>query len=322
MRCFSLPYNNDILILNKLETEFHGVNGCSEIYFAVSNNWIGSGRSITQTDLYEEEILTLTHTARDKGIECNILLNAGCLDHMMSNASFIKNILMYLSSLVEKMSVDTFTVSDYLLAKEIKMAFPKIKIECSSIAYIDSVAKAKYWIDIGCDILVIPPVLNKNLRFIKELRNEYPKLLLKLVTNQRCLFDCPMWIGHHNIRAHGNEGFIYNESCHKEFADKPWKYYSSSYIPPEYLSFYDKYIDIYKLVDRRFSTDMILNQFSIYSNEEEKYKDELYKNQLSITAEQFEKILYCNKNCANCKFCEDIYEVKQQFNISPDLTEA
>jgi hypothetical protein len=114
-----------------------------------------------------------------------------------------------------------------------------------------------------------------------------------------------MWISHHNIRSHGNEGCIYEELCHKDFADNPWKYISSSYIPPEYIHFYDKYIDIYKLVDRKFTTENIIKQFDIYSNIPNP-KNKLGIEQVSITEEQFKNVLYCNKKCSDCNMCKDI----------------
>jgi len=305
MRHFSVPYNNDRLFFSKFENKLQYVNFFKELYFSIPNKWTGSGRSIPQAEDYEAEIVEITHEAKSKNIECNMLLNVGCLGLKLSDKNFIKDILNYLSSLVEKANIDVITVADYFLAKELKKAFSTIKLECSSIAYINSLTKAEYWVNIGCDILVIPTVLNKDLKLIQEFRKEFPDLILKLVTNQKCLYDCPMWISHHNIRSHGNEGCIYEELCHKDFADNPWKYISSSYIPPEYIHFYDKYIDIYKLVDRKFTTENIIKQFDIYSNIPNP-KNKLSIEQVSITEEQFKNVLYCNKKCSDCNMCKDI----------------
>lgn len=307
MRKFSIPYNNDTGLLEELVKEFpEHKDQCTEVYFAIPNQFAGTGRVIGQEDRYEAHVMNILRKAHEQDIESNLLINSGCLGLRMSTPDFTDTILHYIQSLRDSAGLDIVTVADYLLAREIKRTFPELKIECSSIAYVDSIEKAKYWEEIGCDIMVIPPVLNKNLRLIRQLRQHLPTVHLKLVLNQTCLHGCPMWQGHHNLRSHGEEGQQYWDACKNFFAEKPWLLYSSSFIPPRYLDYYDEYIDIYKLVDRKHSTGEILQSFGAYCgdrNYEEKF-DELNKR---IPEEVFAKVVHCSKNCSDCGYCEAAY---------------
>lgn len=304
MRKFSIPYNNDPFLLDKLINEFPDCKTqCREIYFAIPNKFAGTGRVINQGDNYEHDIIHLLKKVHDHNIESNLLINSGCFGLHMANLEFAHDIIHYIHYLKESTGLDIVTVSDYCLAMEIKRAFPEVKLECSSIAYVDSVEKAKYWEELGCDILVIPPVLNKNLRVISQIHEYLPDVRLKLVINQTCLHGCPMWHSHHNLRGHGNEGELYSVVCQKLFEEKPWLLYSSSFIPPKYMDYYDEFIDIYKLVDRRHTTTEILQSFGAYS-ENRNYKEKIDELNKSIPEEVFAKVVHCNKNCSNCGFCE------------------
>ncbi len=308
MRTFSIPYNNDLLLLDKLGEKFpEHISQCKEIYFAIPNHIAGTGRAIDQGNDYEDEIVQLLKKARDKNIEGNLLINTGCLGLRIADAEFVRNIINYIYNLKESDGLEVVTVVDYYLALEIKQAIPDIKLECSSIAYVNSLEKAKYWGELGCDIMVIPPVLNKDLKFIRQMREALPQVQLKLVLNQTCLHDCPMWQGHHNLRGHGNEGEVYLNICQNLFKEKPWLLYSSSFIPPKYMDYYDEFIDIYKLVDRRHSSIEILQNFGAYCgdrNSSEKF-EELNK---IIPEKVFEKVIGCSKMCSSCGFCEFAYK--------------
>ena len=65
--------------------------------------------------------------------------------------------------MVQYSGLKAVTISNFLLAKEVKKRIPNVILECSSVAYVDSIQKAQQWADIGCNIMVIPPDKNKNI---------------------------------------------------------------------------------------------------------------------------------------------------------------
>lgn len=310
-RYFSIPYNNDLNLLECLHEEFGDLEECKEIYFAIPLKYSNTGRALEQTEKYEKQVITLLKQCASYHVEGNMLLNSACLETKMKDYSFAQRCLAYIKSLHEEYVLSSITVSDFLLAKYMKEKLPSIKIECSSVAYVDSVQKAKMWDDIGVDIIVIPPDCNKNLSLISSMKKTLKHAELKLLVNQDCIPFCPMRQFHNTIQTHGNDGAMYLETCSRYMKEHPWVFYSSTYIPPKYLQHYDEYISLYKLVDRKKSTEKIIKAYGSYTGKD-KYQEKADEWNERIPEEVFEKVIRCNKHCEECGFCKAKYESNGQ----------
>lgn len=307
MRKFSIPYNNDIELLNRLADNFGKLDECGEIYFAIPQKYVSTGRTLEQSEQYELEVEILLEKCNKYKVESNILLNAGCLQTKMRDYLFAEKCVEYLKKLHNEYDLTSVTVADYLLAKYIKENAPTLKVECSSVAYVDSLQKAKMWAEIGTDILVIPPDYNKSIKFISSIKEAYKDMEIKLLVNQDCIPGCPMRQFHNTIQSHGNDGPIYLKTCGNYMKEHPWLFYSSTYIPPKYLSYYDEYVDIYKIVDRKKPTEKIIKAYGSYSGHD-KFKEKAEEWNRRIPEYVFEKVILCEKKCNQCGFCKREYE--------------
>lgn len=308
MRQFSIPYNNDIHLLEKLVDEFPEYKqSCSEIFFASPKTILRTGRALPQDINYEEEVYDLIKTAKKHNILTNLLFNASCNGVKLNSQDAINQVIRYLYKFKEEHNIDIVTVSDYILARDIKKAIPEILLECSSIAAIEDPVHAEYWADIGTDIIVISPTFNKNIESIKRLRKQLGNVSLKLMVNQDCLPSCPMRRGHNNMQSHGDDGEMMQKLCESILDNNPWLWYSSTFIPPKYLDYYDDYVDSYKLVDRKYPTDKIIKAFGAYCGDH-RYQKKADKWNQRIPEEVFQKVIHCEKYCKQCNFCFNYYQ--------------
>ena len=306
-REFSIPYNNDINLLDMMYDIFGNLDECKEIYFAIPLKYSNTGRALNQKEGYEKQIIDLLAKCNKYNIEGNMLLNSACLDIRMKDYTFAQKCVEYIKELHVVYGLSSITVSDFLLAKYIKEKFPAIKIECSSVAYIDSVQKAKMWEDIGADMLVIPPDYNKNLPLISTIKKSLHYSKVKLLVNQDCIPSCPMRQFHNTIQSHGNDGAMYLDTCSRYMKEHPWLFYSSTYIPPRYLEYYDEFVDLYKIVDRKKTTEKLIKAYGCYTGKES-FIEKANSWNARIPEEVFRKVISCTKHCEKCGFCRSMYE--------------
>ncbi len=303
-RKFSIPYNHDVNLLTRLCEEFPDkIDNIYEVFFPIENEIANTGRVIEQKG-YRQEIERIFEDAKKYNIHTNILLNAGCMADQVISDSFLPKLVDYLKSLVNDYGLNMITISDFYIAAKVKEKIPELEIECSSVAYVDSVNKAMYWESIGVDIMVIPHDFTKHMDFIKDLKSNLKKMKLKLMINHHCKNYCPMFTSHNNIEGHGDAGKKYMELC--ETFSKPWRIYGSGYVTPRKLAVYDDYIDVYKILDRYESTQRIIERFGAYTLDE-RYTQRIERMNSKIPDEVFDKVLYCNKICNSCNFCEQYY---------------
>lgn len=306
-RYFSIPYNNDLDLLDRMYDEFGDLDECKEIYFAIPLKYSNTGRALNQNAEYEKQIIELLSKCNIYNVEGNMLLNSGCLDVRMKDYTFAQKCVEYIKELHDAHGLSSITVSDFLLAKYIKEKFPAIKIECSSVAYVDSVQKAKMWDDIGVDMLVIPPDYNKNLPLISAIKKSLKHAEIKLLANQDCIPSCPMRQFHNTIQSHGNDGAMYLETCSRYMKEHPWLFYSSTYIPPRYLEYYDECVDLYKIVDRKNTTEKIIKAYGCYT-EKKAFSEKANSWNARIPEAVFKKVISCTKHCEECGFCRKMYD--------------
>lgn len=306
-RQFAIPYNNDRDLLTKLVNIFpESVDYIHELYFPIPYKYGKTGRVNSHPDDYEKQVIKLIEETHKYGMLSNILLNAGCIADFLLSKGWIEELTDYLKYLKNDYGLDIITVSDYGLARVIKESVPGLKIECSSISYVDYSSRAGNWANVA-DIIVVPHDLTKDIDKIKMIRNAVGDTELKIMINHRCAHGCPMFISHNNIEGHGDAGEFYLNICMKYRAEHPWYIYSAGYIPPRELDLYDEYIDTYKIVDRTVSTENIIRSFGGYTFDS-RYIEKTEKMNNTVPSEVYKKVLACDFNCQKCNYCEQYYK--------------
>lgn len=89
-------------------------------------------------------------------------------------------------------------------------------------------------------------------RYIAAVRKKFPRLKLKLMVNEGCIFECPDQNFHSctMTMTHGKRidpGIFY---CHKLPARNHWRFLTGQYIPPKFLHKYLGLADEFKIATR------------------------------------------------------------------------
>jgi len=207
---------------------------------------------------------------RRKGIRFSYLLNSLCMDNLEFTSVGQRKIRGLLDWL-EKIEVDTVTVANPYLAMLIKKDYPAISVTASVIANVDSLKKAQFWEGLGVDKITLPSC--RNFSLIRLLKKSI-KCKIQLIANATCLCSCPTYINHNLMASHASQswhrcrGFMldyYVILCRYKRLKNPVNFIRSEWIRPEDVRIYEKLgVDSIKLIDRRLSTDEILQIVDVY----------------------------------------------------------
>lgn len=270
MMKFAVPTNfrnNFISRLNK--------KGVHYLYGKLAADFVGGGRaSVMLASVSKRRLAKHVAEVHKNGLEFNYLLNASCLgnrEFTISGQRRIRRLLDWLA----KIEVDSVTVAIPYLAWLIKKNYPQLKIHASSFANIDSIQKAKYWQDLGVDLIVLEPTaLNRDFSTLAKIRKQI-KCKLELIANNACLYQCPLNNYHQMINAHASQsgdalrGYFINFcslNCKYIRLKDTTNFIRSDWIRPEDVHYYEQLgIDCLKLAGRTRDKDFILNALDAYT---------------------------------------------------------
>jgi hypothetical protein len=102
-----------------------------------------------------------------------------------------------------------------------------------------------------------------DLKFIAAVRREFPKLKLKLMVNEGCVFECPDQNFHSTSMTMGlgtrfDQGRFY---CSKLGPGCHWRFLTGQYIPPKFLHHYLDLAHEFKLATRGVHGDPVSSDF-------------------------------------------------------------
>ena len=346
MRRFSVPTNfqdeflNRILKLHKKYLKSRAV----ELYGAMPNQVIGSGRS--SKDLPDVDIEGLRRhieMMHKNNIKFNYLLNAPCVGNLEYTSSGRKNIFQFLQTLFE-LKIDIVTITIPYLIKIIKKNFPNLKINTSTICYIDTLDKALFYQDLGVDRITLHPDINRDFKILKKIRKNI-KLELELLVNSWCLLRCPQTYYHHSISGHFSQNsdniYFWGDYCFKKCTairlKNPEEFIKSPFIRPEDIKIYeDLGIELFKIAGREYavSSEFILNRIDAYLSGlysgnlahlfqfyiKSKLKKPLNYYIDNKALNNFIKFFQdkdepCYKGCETCNYCNDIAKKVIKFDL-------
>ena len=274
----SVASNWDITLLDELAN----FPGARTVYAKLDSDIIGGGRpsyllpKITKE--YARQYVAETHR---RGMKFNYLLNPQCLDNLEYTAEFNKKIIEELKWLSD-IGVDYVTVSIPYLLQMIKYHFPHIQIIVSVFANINSVQKARFFQDLGADILTLPEYMNRDFKRLREIKKSVT-CDIQLIANMTCLFGCPFQLYHANVTSHSSQsghvtkGFCLDYcilNCTRIKITQPEELMKSRWIRPEDTQFYETLgIDSFKIIERFDTTETLTRTVRAYT--EQKYDGNL-----------------------------------------------
>ena len=232
----------------------------------------GSGPNIPQmTPEQAEEYINMVHSA---GLTFNYLLNAPCMNNMEWQEDTHRELVQHLEWL-SNAKVDSVIVAIPYLLELIKTQFPHLRVEVSTIAHVDSVARAKFFESLGADSINLHSNINRDFKLLKAIRSAV-NCELGVLTNTSCLYQCPYEYYHNNTLGHASQSYnplngFYMDYCVLHCAlssiSDTSQFIKSRWIRPEDIHIYQEMgIDFFKIGGRAMPTKWIINAATAYSS--------------------------------------------------------
>ncbi|MGB5926428.1 MAG: U32 family peptidase [Dehalococcoidia bacterium] len=274
-----MPTNWDpdlILPLSKLEADV-------QLYGVLPTSMIGSGGSgpdnVRMAANQAEEYIEQAHSA---GLKFDYLLNAPSMGNMEWDENTHRELLMHLNW-ITSIGADSVTVTIPYLVELIKRQFPHLKIRVSTIAHVNSVARAKLIESLGADSITLDININRDFGVLKAIRNAV-SCELTILMNNLCLYQCPYEYYHHDGLGHASQSYnpltgYYVDYCVlrctlDRLCDIS-QIIKCRWVRPEDIHVYEEIgMDMFKISGRSMPAERILDTATAYSSRH--YQGNLY----------------------------------------------
>ena len=288
---------------------------CSENIASVYTGGLAGKISGGRPD-YLQELDTLRKCvglSHDRGVLCEIALNAPCGLQPKSNTGWWDGIREYLSEL-EDCGVDYVIASHPFLMKLVKEK-TGMKLVASTICEIATARAAAYYEDIGADIIIPSMNVNYEMEALRRMKSNLKRAKIRIMLNEHCLGDCPWRRFHHNHYSHSNEELDYHFNCKTQFLTKPYLLLTNNAIRPEDLINYFDITHDFKIVGRMVPIEDLLSRIKAYSRGQYDGNyvslfDSSLSRHFNIPNDALDGLyahkINCSKLCEDCGYCMEL----------------
>ena len=248
-----------------------------EIYGKLKNDIIGGGRPDDELkDIDTINFENHVKKVRDSGIKFNYLLNGSCLSNNEQNKEWQYNLKKFLDNLYN-IGVNALTITSPYILQLVKKYFgDKFTLRISTFACVDSFDRAKYWEDIGADIICADFVkINRDFKTLKYMVDNLKHSKIEILATNSCLKNCPMIFTHTTALSHASDKTKGKENyedwslfyCQKIQNEREEEYIKSPWVRPEDIKYYEDIgIEHFKLTERGFPTSELVKRVQAYTN--------------------------------------------------------
>jgi collagenase-like PrtC family protease len=274
-----VPTNWDpdlILPLSKLEADV-------QLYGVLPTSMIGSGGSgPDNVRMVANQVEEYIEQANSVGLKFDYLLNAPSMSNMEWDENTHQELLMHLDW-ITSIGADSVTVTIPYLVELIKRQFPRLRVRVSTIAHVNSVARAKLFESLGADSITLDINVNRDFALLKAIRNAV-NCELSVLLNNLCLYQCPYEYYHHDGLGHASQNYnpingYYVDYCVLRCTLDRLRDVSQiikcRWARPEEIHVYEEIgMDVFKISGRSMPTERILRAATAYSSRH--YEGNLY----------------------------------------------
>ena len=274
-----VPTNWDpdlIVPLSKLEADV-------QIYGVLPSSMIGSGGTgPDNVRMMANEVEEYIEQANSAGLKFDYLLNAPSMSNMEWDEDTHRELLIHLDW-ITSIGADSVTVTIPYLVELIKRQFPQLQVRVSTIAHVNSVARAKLFESLGADSITLDINVNRSFGALKAIRNTV-SCELTVLLNNLCLYQCPYEYYHHDGLGHASQNYnplkgSYVDYCVLRCTLDRLRDVSQvikcRWVRPEDIHIYEEIgIDVLKISGRAMPTEKILRAATAYSSRH--YQGNLY----------------------------------------------
>jgi len=212
----------------------------------------------------------------------------------------------------EYYGVCNVTVASLELAKVIREALPNFRITASILMGIHTPAQVIMVRDY-VDVIVPDNRILHDLMSLRKIKEAFSGEIC-IIVNEACLPGCPYRTQHFYDMAYGD--YFPESLCQSLLEDQPWLSLTGGWILPQHLGYYEGLYDSLKIAGRVTlqNPDHYKKVISAYIHRTPLLPWEIGGGPASVVApiqitdDLFETMLNCDKNCGQCKFCEQYYE--------------
>ena len=309
----SVGFNGDLYLLEKMFDDES--NKIGTLYTGGYLRDVTSGRY--QHSDSRKELEKVVEKVHEKNARLAVTLNSPCNVPPKDDKTWWNNIESYLKEL-DSMGVDTAIIAHPFimsLAKE-KTA---MTIAASIICDVNTPRGARYYEDMGADIIVPSSSINYDIDTLENIKANLKLAKLVLLVNEACLGNCPWRRFHQNALSHADrKGYDidYAMSCTGVYTREPHMMLTNNVIRPEDLEKYKDITEMFKLVGRTTDDDTLLKMIHAYSTGEYHGNlvdivDKGFSEFVNLPNEKldglFEQKTTCKKNCQSCNKCKRLY---------------
>ena len=247
---------------------------------------------------------------QQSSLDKTILVNPIILDRPVSQIG--QSILQKLKRLHDFYGICRVTVASLELAKLIKETFPNFTITASILMGISTPTQVVMVRDY-VDVIVPDNRILHDLICLRKIKEAFSGEIC-LIVNETCLPGCPYRTQHFYEMGYGNH---FPESlCQSLLEEKPWLRLTGGWILPQHLGYYEGFYDSLKIAGQVTlqNPDHYKKVIGAYLHRTPLLPWEIgggpasVMEPIKITDKFFETLLNCDKNCGQCKFCEQYYE--------------
>src|SRR4030043_701757 len=161
-----VPANGDpdlIVPLSKLEADV-------QIYGVLPSSVIGSGGTgPDNVRMVANEVEEYIEQAHSAGLQFDYLLNAPSMSNMEWDENAHGELLEHLGW-IRDIGIDSVTVTIPYLLELIKRQFPHLKARVSTIAHVNSVARARFFELLGADSITLDSNISRTFKLLQAIR--------------------------------------------------------------------------------------------------------------------------------------------------------
>ncbi len=254
-----------------------------QIYGVLPTSMIGSGGTgpdnIRMVANQVEEYIEEAHSA---GLKFDYLLNAPSMSNMEWDENTHRELLIHLNW-ITSIGADSVTVTIPYLVELIKRQFPQLQVRVSTIAHVNSVARAKLFESLGADSITLDINVNRSFGALKAIRNTV-SCELTVLLNNLCLYQCPYEYYHHDGLGHASQNYNQLKGSYVDYCvlrctlDRlrdVSQVIKCRWVRPEDIHVYEEIgMDMFKISGRSMPTEKILRAAKAYSSL--RYQGNLY----------------------------------------------
>lgn len=255
-----------------------------EIYGKLKNDIIGGGRPDDELKNIEKiKFEDHVKKVRESGIKFNYLLNGSCLSNNEQDKEWQRTFIKFLEYL-KSIGVNALTVTNPYVLQIVKKYFKdQFTVRISTFACVDSYERARYWEDMGADIICADFVkINRDFKTLKYMTENLRHSKIEILATNSCLKNCPMIFTHTTALSHASDKTNGKEKyedwslfyCQEIQNEHEEEYIKSPWVRPEDIKYYEDIgIEHFKITERGFPTGELVKRVKAYT--ERKYNGNL-----------------------------------------------